>query len=115
PNVAPVILAGLGLTGIIYTGAIDLSIGSILVVAGTVFGLLVYRGFNPLACYAACVMTACSLSLFNGYLVRVFKMPAIIVTLAGLPFYRGLALIMADVGIPNFGGNLSVQNENYHT
>src|SRR5438874_9604962 len=64
PNVAPVVLAGLGLTGIIYTGAIDLSIASIIVVAGTVFGLLVYHGFTPLVCYAGCVKTAWGLSLF---------------------------------------------------
>ena len=36
PNVAPHVLAGLGLTGIILAGAIDLSIGSIVVVAATV-------------------------------------------------------------------------------
>src|SRR5579862_113317 len=40
PNVAPIVLAGLGQTGLICCGAMDLSIGSILAVAGTVFGIL---------------------------------------------------------------------------
>ena len=56
PNVAPVILAGLGLTGIICAGAIDLSIASIVVVAGTVFGILVHRQWPPLPCFAACAL-----------------------------------------------------------
>ena len=35
------------------------------------------------------------------------KIPAIIITLAGLAFYRGLALILADLGVANFSGNIS--------
>lgn len=114
PNVAPVILAGLGLTGIICTGAIDLSIASIIVVAGTVFGILVHHGWPPLPSFAACVATAWALSAGNGLLIRTLKMPAIIITLAGLALYRGLALILADVAIPNFGGSLGVPLEVYH-
>jgi ribose/xylose/arabinose/galactoside ABC-type transport system permease subunit len=41
-------------------------------------------------------------------------MPAIIITLAGLALYRGLALILADLAIPNFGGSLNIQHESYH-
>src|SRR3954453_14553071 len=53
-NVAPVLLAALGMTGIIATGAIDLSIGGIVVVAGSVFGILYEREANPSVCFAAC-------------------------------------------------------------
>ena len=114
PNVAPVILAALGMTGIICTGAIDLSIASIIAVAGTVFGILVHREWHPLPCFAACVAAAWSLSICNGLIIRKLKMPAIIITLAGLALYRGLALILADLAIPNFGGSLNVQHEDYH-
>jgi simple sugar transport system permease protein len=115
PDLAPIILAGLGLTGIIFTGAIDLSIASIIAVSGTVFGILVYYGWSPAACFTACFIVAWLLSILNGALVQVSGVPAIIVTLAGLPLYRGLALILADLGIPKFGGNISVQQEIYHT
>ena len=114
PNVAPVLLAGLGMTGIIFTGAIDLSIASIIVLAGTVFGILVQRGFSPLACDAACLATAWATTSFNGWLVRSLRVPAIIITLAGLAFYRGLALILADMAIPHFAGYLAVQDERFH-
>jgi len=114
PDMAPAVLAGLGMTGIIFTGAIDISIASIVVVAGTVFGIMVQRGVNPFACYAACLFTAWMLSMVNGWLVRGLRIPAIIITLAGLAFYRGLALVVADLGIPRFSGNISVADEAYH-
>lgn len=114
PDCAPIILAGLGMTGIILTGGIDLSIGSVIAVAGTVFGCLVYWEVPPLLCYLACGLTAWGLSTLNGALVRKLRLPAIIVTLAGLAFYRGVALMIADVAVPDFGGNLSVQDDAYH-
>lgn len=114
PNVAPIILAGIGLTGIIYTGAIDLSIGAIIVVSGTVFGLMVEREIAPGIAFMACAATAWTLSNVNGLLVRALGIPAIIITLAGLVFYRGFALVIADMGSPHFSGNISVHAETYH-
>lgn len=111
PNVAPRMLAGLALTGIILAGAIDLSIGSIIVVAGTVFGIFYHHGFLPSVCFAACFATAWGLSVFNGYLIRFSKLPPIIVTLAGLTLYRGMALVLADVCIEDFSGQISVVND----
>ncbi len=114
PNVAPVILAGLGMTGIICTGAIDLSIASIIVVAGTVFGILAHHHCPPVVGFAACVLTAAGLSAWNGWLVHKLRLPAIIITLAGLAAYRGLALILADIAIPDFGGSLDIPQEDWH-
>lgn len=112
-HVAPSLLAALGLTGIILCGAIDLSIGAIVAVAGTVFGILVFYEAPPWLCYVTCVLTSGLLSVANGYLVRWIRIPAIIVTLGGLTFYRGVALIVADMGIENFSGNISIQDQIY--
>lgn len=114
PSMAPTLLAGLGMTGIIYTGAIDLSIASIVAVAGTVFGITVHWGLSPAACYAACFGTAFGLSTLNGAVVRWTGMPAIIVTLAGLAAYRGVALILADSAVKQFPGYFSVPGDAYH-
>jgi simple sugar transport system permease protein len=114
PDIAPVALAGFALTGIIFTGAIDLSIGSMLVLAGTVFGCVVNRGLSPVPSFLLCAVVAWALMSLNGILVSRLNMPAIIVTLAGLPLYRGLALIVADMFVPNFAGNISVQEDVYH-
>ncbi|MCA9117722.1 MAG: ABC transporter permease [Planctomycetaceae bacterium] len=115
PNAAPRILAGIGLTGIILCGAIDLSIGSIIVMAGTVFGIGYEWGQPPWLCFTACFITAWGLSAFNGLVVRWLGLPAIIVTLAGLTFYRGLALLLADQAIEHFSGQIGVRIEAYHT
>jgi ribose/xylose/arabinose/galactoside ABC-type transport system permease subunit len=113
-NVAPTLLAGLGMTGIVCAGAIDLSIGAIIAVAGTVFGILVHHGAPPAAAYAGCMATAGVLSALNGLVVRVARIPAIIWTLAALAIYRGVALIAADLWIPSFSGNISITSDAYH-
>ncbi len=114
-TLSPIIIAGLGLTGIIYAGGIDLSISAIIVVAGTVFGILFHHQYSPWVCFLGCFLTAVSLSCWNGLLIRMLKISPIIITLAGLQFYRGLALILADSLIPNFGGGLTVQAADYQT
>jgi ribose/xylose/arabinose/galactoside ABC-type transport system permease subunit len=108
---APLLLAGLGLTGIIYTGGIDLSIGSIVVVCGTVFGILFQREFPPAACFAGCFLAAIVLSSLNGGLIRWLGIPAIIVTLGMLKFHRGLALVLASWHDPEFSGQFSIAQE----
>jgi len=115
PNVAPHVLAGIGLTGVIFTGAIDLSIGAIIVVAATVFGILYEQGASPSVCFAACYLTAAGLSVTNGCLIRLLGIPAIIVTLAGLAFYRGFARVLADWSLEGFAGQISVQQDAFHT
>lgn len=108
PDVAPVLLAGLGMTAIVFTGAIDLSVGSVVVLSGTVLGLLAARGVPAAGCFAACFAAAAGLSLANGWLIQRLRLPAIIITLAGLTAYRGLALIIADALVPGFSGALTL-------
>ena len=115
PNVTPTLLAGIGLTGIIFCGAIDLSIGGILVVAGTVFGILYHHQAPPFVCFIACCAVAWGLSYLNGHIIRWLRIPAIIVTLAGLTFYRGCALVLADYCIEDFGGQISILKQEYKT
>lgn len=112
---SPVILAGLGLTGVVFAAGIDLSIAAIIVVAGTVFAILFHNEAAPWVCFTGCFLTAVALSTWNGFLVRTLRISPIIVTLAGLQFYRGVALILADWCIPGVGGSLSIQNDAYHT
>ena len=114
PDIAPITLAGYALTGIIFTGAIDLSIASIIVLAGTLFGCVVHRGFGPAGSFLVCAAAAWALMSLNGFVITRLGLPAIIVTLAGLPFYRGIALILADTFVPDFSGNISVLKDVYH-
>ena len=76
PNVAPTVLAGFALTVIIYTGAIDLSIGSIIVVAGTVFGVLSAQEAGPIVAFVGCLLPTGVLCSFNAWLVHLPAIPA---------------------------------------
>lgn len=115
PEIAPICLAGFALTGIIYAGGIDLSIASVITLAGTIFGVAATRwGFPPWAAFITCAGAAWLLMTLNGWIISISRFPALIVTLAGLPLYRGLALVAADTGVPNFSGNITVPGAAYH-
>jgi len=114
-DIAPVTLAGFALTGIIFTGAIDLSIASIIALAGTVFGAVVRHGASAWPAFLCCFLVAWGLMSLNGLLISRFRIPAIIITLAGLPFYRGIALMLAEMVVPAFSGNIPIWEEAYHT
>ncbi|MEX5684707.1 ABC transporter permease subunit [Pseudomonas silesiensis] len=90
-----VVLAS-GLTFVILTGGIDLSVGSILAVSAVV-SLLVSQipGLAPLA-VAAGLGAGLFLGLVNGVLVAFGKLPAFIVTLGGLTAMRGIARLIGD-------------------
>jgi ribose transport system permease protein len=90
-----VVLAS-GLTFVILTGGIDLSVGSILAVSAVV-ALLVSQvpGFAPLA-IAAGLGVGLLLGLVNGALVAFGKLPAFIVTLGGLTAMRGVARLIGE-------------------
>ncbi len=116
PDIAPWALVAFALTGIIYTGEIDLSVASMIALAGTIFGAAVVRlGWPPWAAFILCVVAAWALMGLNGWIITATGFPAIIVTLAGLPFYRGIALILADWAIPQFSGNISVPGEQFRS
>ncbi|UVL01124.1 ABC transporter permease subunit [Pseudomonas sp. B21-048] len=90
-----VVLAS-GLTFVILTGGIDLSVGSILAVSAVV-ALLVSQvpGFSSLA-IAAGLGVGLLLGLVNGALVAFGKLPAFIVTLGGLTAMRGIARLIGE-------------------
>ncbi len=110
-NIAPEMLAAVGLSAIIWTGAIDLSIGSVMAVGGATFAMGYSHGAPPVVCFGACLLAAGGLVATNGLLSRWLGIPALIVTLAGLAAYRGLALVLVNVGVPGFDGNLTVPEE----
>ena len=96
-DLCALVLVALAMTGVIGSGSIDISVSSILAVGATVFGILVSHSLHPVLCFTVAFLTAWSLSMANGYLVRALRLPAIIVTLGALTFYRGVAAILASL------------------
>ena len=85
-------IVGLGMTFIIVTGGIDLSVGSILGLVAILLGVFWKNVGLPLPVAIVLAIASGSLAgLFNGFVITRFKVPPLIATLATLALYRGLA------------------------
>ncbi len=84
----PVLVAALGMTLIILTGQIDISIGSVFAICSVAAGVFAKAGLPmPLAALGACVVGAL-LGAANGVLVAYVRIPSIVVTLATMVALR---------------------------
>jgi rhamnose transport system permease protein len=84
----PVLIVALGMTLIILTGQIDISVGSVFAIAGVIAGLLAKAGLPmPLVAVAACLVGAL-LGGLNGALVAYVRIPSIVVSLATMVALR---------------------------
>jgi rhamnose transport system permease protein len=86
----------LGLTVVIVTGEIDLSGESILALCAVVLGLLYRHGVNIWAASIMIVMLGSIVGAMNGMLTVFFKLPSLVVTLASLIAFRGLAFVLLE-------------------
>jgi len=86
----------LGVAVLIITGAIDLSIGSVVGLSAVGFGLLMARGVHPLAAIAIVLVGGGLIGLVHGLLVTRLKLQSFLVTLCGLFVYRGIARYLTD-------------------
>jgi ribose transport system permease protein len=97
-NQAPeILLLATGMTLVVLTGGIDLSVGSVLALSAATFGTAVGSGFVGLgaaACAAVGVGAACGVS--NGWLSSRWRIPSFIVTLAMLEIARGATYLVTD-------------------
>jgi ribose transport system permease protein len=86
-------LVALGMTFVILTAGIDLSVGALLAVAGVVAAMLSERG--ALVAIAAGIAVATALGLVNGLVIAKARMQPFVVTLAMMIAARGLALAIS--------------------
>jgi rhamnose transport system permease protein len=84
----PVLIIALGMTLVILTGQIDISVGSLFAVCSIAAGVFAKSGMPiPLTALAACLLGA-ALGAINGGLVAYVRIPAIVVTLAAMVSLR---------------------------
>lgn len=92
----------LGMTLVIITGGIDLSVGSIMALSGMSMAMLMSSGVPaPLAVLLG-VILAIILGMVNGFLISILKLQPFLVTLGTMSAYRGLTLIISN-GLPMRG------------
>ncbi|HND49556.1 MAG TPA: sugar ABC transporter permease [Anaerolineales bacterium] len=90
-----VIIMALGMLLIIVSGWIDLSVGSVAAFIGAIAGVMIVKwGWNWGLVIAICIFVGGLIGAWQGYWVAYLKIPAFIVTLAGMLVFRGLTLVM---------------------
>lgn len=93
---APVILLALGMTLVIGTGGIDLSVGAVMAVAGAVAVDLLSSGASTAAALAATVGAGLAAGLWNGSLIALVGLSPIVATLILMVAGRGIAQLVTN-------------------
>ncbi len=93
-----VVILAVGMLICILTGGnIDLSVGSIVCLIGSIAGtLIVNKGMNNWVAIIICLAIGIVIGVIQGYWIAFLRIPAFIVTLAGMLLWRGVALIVLD-------------------
>lgn len=86
-------IIALGMTMVIITGGIDLSVGSVLCLCSMVLGVVMHAGYNIEIGIAAAIASALAVGLFHGILIAYVGLPPFVVTLSTLSIARSLAMV----------------------
>ncbi|WP_147803705.1 ABC transporter permease subunit [Alkalicoccus halolimnae] len=89
-------LIAFGMTFVILTGGIDLSVGSTLALASAVSASLMASGLDPILAVMVGLLAGAVLGAFNGVFIAKGKVAPFIATLATMTIYRGLTLVLTD-------------------
>ncbi|MPW25234.1 ribose ABC transporter permease [Alkalibaculum sp. M08DMB] len=95
-------LMGIGITGVIITGGIDLSVGSVLALVGAVVAQMTVAGVPPVISIIIGLAFGFTLGIFNGILITKFGLQPFIATMGTMAIYRGLAYVVTK-GYPVLG------------
>jgi erythritol transport system permease protein len=124
-HVALYALLGIGMTLVIISGGIDLSVGSIVGLAGMIAGGLIHEGlrlpmfgvtiyFNVIIVMLLALLVGTGVGAVNGVLITRFNVAPFIATLGTMYAARGFALIRSNgETFPNLVGNATLGNEGF--
>jgi putative multiple sugar transport system permease protein len=90
-----ILILAIGMLLCILTGNIDLSVGSVVAFVGAISAtLMVDKGIPPVYAMLIALIIGGIIGAWQGYWIAFVKIPAFIVTLAGMLIFRGLALVV---------------------
>jgi D-xylose transport system permease protein len=96
-QIAEIVIIGVGMTFVILTGGIDLSVGAGMALFGTVAATLQIDYHQPAyVAMAAALGVSVLVGLWHGLLIAKLRIPPFIATLSGFLAYRGLALLLSN-------------------
>ncbi|QCR37588.1 galactofuranose ABC transporter, ATP-binding protein YtfT [Nissabacter sp. SGAir0207] len=99
---APVALLALGMTLVIATGGIDLSVGAVMAIAGATAATLTSHGYPLGMVLPAALAVGAICGLWNGFLVAVLQIQPIVATLMLMVAGRGIAQLITEGQIVTF-------------
>ena len=106
----PIAIVALGMTLIIVTGEIDVSVGSNVGLCAATLAVAMEQGLPIEAAMVLCILAGTLAGLINGLIVAYAGLPSLVVTLGTLALYRGTALIILKergvFGFPDWYTNL---------
>ena len=96
---AYVVILAIGMVMVIIAGHIDLSVGSIVAMIGAIVALGIKEWGMPVwAAIVLALLIGAAIGAWQGFWIAFVKVPAFIVTLAGMLMFRGLAIILLTDG-----------------
>ncbi|OFI37323.1 sugar ABC transporter permease YjfF [Arthrobacter sp. SW1] len=94
------IVLAVGMTFVILTGGIDLSVGAVVALSMMVAATLLQQGWNPAAVIVLVLVIGSGLGFLMGLVIQYFDIQPFIVTLAGMFLARGLCYVISLESIP---------------
>lgn len=96
-QVTVIAVLALGVNVVIFTGGIDISVGSVVAFTGIAMGkIIVEAGMPAIVGILAALVIGAACGTFNGIMIAKFKLQPMIATLAMMSMARGAALTLAD-------------------
>ncbi|MBB3978032.1 simple sugar transport system permease protein [Rhizobium azooxidifex] len=94
-------IAAVGMTFVILSGGIDLSIGAVIAFTGVFIAVVLEStGLHPLVVFALALGIATLFGALMGAIIHHLEMPPFIVTLAGMFLARGMAFVLSIDSVP---------------
>lgn len=94
-------VTAVGMTFVIISGGIDLSVGSVIAFTGIFCALGIENmGLHPLVVFVVVLVIGAAFGATMGAIIHYLKMPAFIVTLAGMFLARGAAFVLSEASVP---------------
>ncbi len=85
-------IMALSMTALLISGGIDLSVASILAMSGVVLGWMYRAGVMLPFCVLSALLSGIAMGTVNGVCIAYLRLPPVIVTLATMALFRGLAI-----------------------
>src|SRR5258707_14885737 len=95
-NFTFVAIIALGMTIVVITGGIDLSVGSVLCLISMILAVVMHAGYSIEVGIAAALGTALLIGAINGVLIAYLDIPPFVVTLGMLSIARSLAMVASN-------------------